>query len=375
MDFELSAEQEKIRERAADFAKDEINPVLEEISSSKLFPESIIRKLGKGGFLGLGIPEEYRGTGTDGISRILAIEEISKVSPSAGLLLLTHTGLGVTPILLFGSDSLKRHYLPRLAKGKMLSSFALSEPEAGSDVAGLQAKATKDGGAYSLVGQKTFVTLGGIAEVYTVFAKTDADKGSRGISGFAVPRDAEGFSVGRSHTFPGIENLGIVELSLNSCEVPENNLLGEEGEGFKIAMQSIDYGRLGVAAMAIGIAQNAADSAINHALRREQFGKPLSNMEIIQEKLADVATTIEGARLNLYRAAYLQTMGEGFTKEASMAKLSASRAAVNSVLESAQIHAGRANFNMLPVAKLTEIMGGTSEIQRLVIAKNLFKRK
>lgn len=376
MNLNFTEEQLMMRDMVRDFAQNEIAPFVEKMEAGE-FPRPILNKMAELGLMGITVPEEYGGSGMDFISYIIAINELSKVSAVIGVILSVHTSVGTNPILYFGNEEQKQKYVPKLAKGEYLGAFCLTEPSAGSDAASLKTRAVKKGDKYIINGSKIFITNGGEADVYIVFAKTDPEKGSRGVTAFIVEKDAPGLIIGKDEKKMGLHGSRTVELSFENMEVPEANRLGEEGEGFKIAMSNLDVGRIGIAAQALGIAEAALDAAVKYAGERQQFGKPIIANQGIGFKLADMATAVEAARLLVYRAADLRSKGLPCGKEASMAKLFASQTAREVAIEAVQVFGGYGYTKEYPVeryfrdAKITEIYEGTSEIQRIVISKHL----
>lgn len=378
MDFKFTEEHEMMRKMVSAFAENEITPHIEAMETG-VFPKTILQKMGELGLMGIPISEEYGGAGMDFMSYIIAINEISKVSPTLGVILSVHTSVGTNPIVYFGTEEQKRKYVPKLAAGKNLGAFCLTEQSSGSDAASLKSKAVavKEGGEYRINGSKVFITNGGEADVFIVFASTDPQKGSKGISAFVVEKGTPGLIIGKDERKMGLHGSSTVQVTFEDMKVPTANLLGKEGEGFKIAMANLDAGRIGIAAQALGIAQGAMEHAVQYAKSREQFGKPIAEQQGIGFKLAEMATSIEASRLLVYRAAYLRSQGLNCGKEAAMAKLFASRTAVEVAIEAVQVFGGYGYTTEYPVeryfrdAKVTEIYEGTSEIQRMVISKNL----
>lgn len=378
MDFKFTEEHEMMRKMVSSFAENEITPHIEAMETG-VFPKTILQKMGELGLMGIPISEEYGGAGMDFMSYIIAINEISKVSPTLGVILSVHTSVGTNPIVYFGTEEQKRKYVPKLATGKNLGAFCLTEQSSGSDAASLKSKAVavKEGGQYRINGSKVFITNGGEADVFIVFASTDPQKGSKGISAFVVEKGTPGLIIGKDERKMGLHGSSTVQVTFEDMKVPTANLLGKEGEGFKIAMANLDAGRIGIAAQALGIAEGAMEHAVRYAKSREQFGKPIAEQQGIGFKLAEMATGIEASRLLVYRAAYLRSQGLNCGKEAAMAKLFASRTAVEVAIEAVQVFGGYGYTTDYPVeryfrdAKVTEIYEGTSEIQRMVISKNL----
>lgn len=378
MDFKFTEEHEMMRKMVSSFAENEITPHIEAMETG-VFPKTILQKMGELGLMGIPISEEYGGAGMDFMSYIIAINEISKVSPTLGVILSVHTSVGTNPIVYFGTEEQKRKYVPKLAAGKNLGAFCLTEQSSGSDAASLKSKAVavKEGGQYRINGSKVFITNGGEADVFIVFASTDPQKGSKGISAFIVEKGTPGLIIGKDERKMGLHGSSTVQVTFEDMKVPAANLLGKEGEGFKIAMANLDAGRIGIAAQALGIAEGAMEHAVRYAKSREQFGKPIAEQQGIGFKLAEMATSIEASRLLVYRAAFLRSQGLKSGKEAAMAKLFASRTAVEVAIEAVQVFGGYGYTTDYPVeryfrdAKVTEIYEGTSEIQRMVISKNL----
>ncbi|MGW6662574.1 acyl-CoA dehydrogenase [Peribacillus sp. NPDC055009] len=378
MDFKFTEEQEMMRKMVSAFAENEITPHIEAMETG-VFPKTILQKMGKLGLMGIPISEEYGGAGMDFMSYIIAINEISKVSPTLGVILSVHTSVGTNPIVYFGTEEQKRKYVPKLAAGIYLGAFCLTEQSSGSDAASLKSKAVavKEDGRYRINGSKVFITNGGEADVFIVFASTDPQKGSKGISAFIVEKGTPGLIIGKDERKMGLHGSSTVQVTFEDMKVPAANLLGKEGEGFKIAMANLDAGRIGIAAQALGIAEGAMEHAVKYAKDRVQFGKPIAAQQGIGFKLAEMATSIEASRLLVYRAAYLRSQGLKCGKEAAMAKLFASRTAVDVAIEAVQVFGGYGYTMEYPVeryfrdAKVTEIYEGTSEIQRMVISKNL----
>jgi acyl-CoA dehydrogenase len=376
MNLSFTEEQEMMRKMVRDFANNEIAPFIEKMERGE-FPREILRKMGELGLMGIPVPEKYGGAAMDFTSYILAIHELSKVSATVGVILSVHTSVCTNPILYFGSEEQKMKYVPKLASGEYLGAFCLTEPSSGSDAASLKSRAVKKGDHYVINGSKVFITNGGEADVYIVFAKTNPELGSKGISAFIVEKNTPGFIVGKDEKKMGLHGSRTVQLTFEDMQVPAENLLGTEGEGFKIAMANLDVGRIGIATQALGIAEAALSAATTYAQDRQQFGKPIARQQGIGFKLADMATSVEAAKLLVYRAAYLRTHGLKCTLEASMAKLFATKTAVEVTTEAIQVFGGYGYTEDYPVeryfrdAKITEIYEGTSEIQRIVISKHL----
>lgn len=376
MDLHFTEEQLMMRNMVRDFAKTEIEPFIERMEQGE-FPREIIKKLGELGLMGITIPEKYGGSEMDFTSYVIAINELSKVSAVVGVILSVHTSVGTNPILYFGNEEQKQKYIPKLAAGEYLGAFCLTEPSAGSDAGALKTKAVKKGDEYVINGSKVFITNGGEADVYIVFASTDATQGSRGISAFIVEKDTPGFIIGKDEQKMGLHGSRTVQITFEDMKIPVENLLGEEGEGFKIAMANLNTGRIGIATQALGIAEAAFEAAVGYAKERIQFGKPIAANQGVGFKLADMGTAVEASRLLVYRAASMRDKGLPCGKEASMAKLFASKTAVDVAIEAVQVFGGYGYTEDYPVeryfrdAKITEIYEGTSEIQRIVISKHL----
>ncbi|WP_142827111.1 acyl-CoA dehydrogenase [Planococcus soli] len=378
MDLHFTDEQLMMRNMVRDFAKEEITPFIENMENGE-FPTAIIKKMGELGLMGITAPEKYGGSEMDFVSYITAIHELSKVSSVVGVILSVHTSVGTNPILNFGSQQQIEKYVPKLASGEYLGAFCLTEPAAGSDAASLKTKAVLDGDDYVLNGSKVFITNGGAADTYIVFASTKPAAGSRGISAFIVEKDTPGLVIGKNEKKMGMHGSKTVQLTFENMRVPAENLLGTENKGFSIAMANLNVGRIGIAAQALGIAEAAYEYAVAYAKERVQFGKPIAQQQGIGFKLADMATQVEAAKLLVYNAADLYSKGKECNKQASMAKLFASKAAMDVTIEAIQVFGGYGYTKDYPVerlfrdAKVTEIYEGTSEIQRIVISKQLIK--
>ena len=379
MDFKLSKEQEMIRNVMKEFAECEVKPIAAEIDESSRFPRETVEKMAKYHMLGIPFPVEYGGAGGDEIAYAIAVEELSKACATTGVILSAHTSLGCWPIYKYGTEEQKQKYLVPLAKGEKLGAFGLTEPNAGTDAAGQQTTAILDGDNYILNGTKIFITNGGEADIYIIFAMTDRTKGTRGISAFIVEKDTPGFSIGKVEDKMGIRGSSTAELIFRDCIIPKENLLGKEGKGFGIAMSTLDGGRIGIAAQALGIAEGALEETIKYIKERQQFGRPLSKFQGLQWMIADMATEIEGAKLLVYKAAYNKANGLAYNKEAAMAKLFAANTAMNVTTKCVQLHGGYGYTRDYPVermmrdAKITEIYEGTSQVQQMVIAANLLR--
>ncbi|MGE4589202.1 MAG: acyl-CoA dehydrogenase [Acidaminococcaceae bacterium] len=372
--FNLTEDQEMIQKMVREFAKERIAPTVLERDDKHIFDRELVNELGQIGLTGLYFPEEYCGTNMDYLSYILAVEELSKVDDGIGITLSANVSLCADPIYEFGSEEQKEKYLMQLAAGERLGAFGLTEPGAGTDAAGQQTVAVLEDDHYVLNGSKIFITNGSEAEIYVVFAMTDKEKGTRGITAFIVEKGMQGFSFGKKEHKLGIHTSITTELIFQDVKVPVENRLGKEGEGFKIAMQTLDGGRIGVAAQALGIAQAALDHAVKYSKERVQFGKPICKNQAISFKIADMATKIEAARMLVYQAATCKQEGKPYSKEAAMAKMFASDVAMEVTTEAIQIYGGYGYSEEYPVArlfrnaKITQIYEGTNEAQRMVIA-------
>ena len=379
MDFDLDEQQQMIRKMAREFAEKEIKPVASEFDESASFPTEIIKKLGELGFMGMMVPEEYGGAAMDCVSYAIAVEEISRADASTGVTMSVTNSLACQPILDYGNEEQKKKYLPDLAQGKTLGAYSLTEPEAGSDAGNVQTTAVLDGDHYVINGTKIFVTNGGKADIIVLFAATNREAKTKGISAFIVEKGMPGFKPGKKEDKMGMRGSDTSELVFEDCRVPKENLLGKEGAGFKIALVTLDGGRIGIAAQAVGIGQACLEAAITYSKEREQFGRAICKFQAIQWILANMATDIEAARLLTYRTAHLKEKGQRFTMEAAQAKLFASEAAVRAAINAVQVHGGYGYMKEYDVeryfrdSKLTEIYEGTSEVQRLVIAANLLR--
>ena len=379
MNFDLSEKQALMRKLFREFAEKEVKPLAAEIDEEERFPIENVKKMAEIGMMGIPFESKYGGSDGDNLSYILAVEELSKVCATTGVILSAHTSLCCNPIYTYGTEEQKMKYLVPLAKGEKLGAFGLTEPNAGSDAAMQQTTAIKEGDYYKINGSKIFITNGGYADIYIIFAMTDKQKGTRGISAFIVEKDMEGFSIGKIEKKLGIHGSSTAELIFKDLYVPKENLLGQEGKGFGIAMSTLDGGRIGIAAQAIGIAQGALNETIKYVKDRKQFGRPIAAFQNTQFVIADLQTKIDAARLLVYRAAYLKDTNQSYTSEAAMAKLFAAEVAMETTTKAVQLHGGYGYTRDYPVermfrdAKITEIYEGTSEIQRLVISNKLLK--
>ena len=377
MDFALSAPHVEIRRTVRDFAEREISPVADEMERRGEFPAEIIRKAAGLGLLGVPYPEEVGGTGLDSLAYAITIEELSRVSGSVGIIVSAHTSLGCAPLFTAGSPEQKERYLRPLASGDKLGAYGLTEAGAGSDSRGTKTRAHRDGESWVLTGSKRFITNAGVADTYIVTAVTDRNADSGKISAFIVEAGTPGFSIGRMEEKMGLHASNTGELLFDDCRIPADNLLGDEGDGDRLFLKTLDGVRIGIAAMALGLAQAAYEAASAYAKERQQFGRPIASFQGIAFKIADMATQIDAARLMVYRAAWLKDGGQPYSTEAAMAKLFASEVARQVTNDAVQVHGGYGYVTEYKVerylrdAKLTEIGEGTSEIQRMVIARNL----
>ena len=377
MFFKLSEEHEMIRKMVRDFAKNEVAPTAAQRDEEERFDRGIFTQMADLGLTGIPWPEQYGGIGSDYLAYCIAVEELSRVCASTGVTLSAHTSLAGWPIYTFGTEEQKQKYLKPMATGEKIGAYGLTEPSAGSDAGGMRTLAVKDGEDYILNGSKIFITNGGEADIYVVFARIDPNENR--TSAFIIEKDMPGFSVGKKEKKLGIRSSPTTEIIFEDCRVPKENLLGNEGEGFKVAMMTLDGGRNGIAAQAVGIAQGALDAAVAYAKERQQFGKPIISQQGIAFKLADMATSIEAARLLTYQAAWLESQGLPYGKESAMSKLYAGDTAMKVTTEAVQVFGGYGYTKDYPVerfmrdAKITQIYEGTQEIQRLVISRYLAK--
>ena len=377
MDFELTEEQRMFQETARQFADKEIAPIAGKVDELGQFPDETILKLGELGFMGIAVPQEYGGAGADTVCYVVALEEISRACASHGVIMSVNNSLYCDPILHFGTEEQKRRFLTPVASGKAVGCFCLSEPNAGSDAANQETTARREGDFYLLNGTKNFITNGNEAEYAIVFATINRELRHKGISAFIVERGTPGFTVAHLERKLGIRGSSCAQITLENCRVPAANLLGKEGEGFKIALATLDDGRIGIAAQAVGIARAALEASLDYAKQRVQFGKPIAANQAIQFMLADMATEIDAARLLVLNAALLRDQGVRHTRESAMAKLYASEVAMRCGVKGVQIFGGYGYMMDYPAqrfmrdAKITEIYEGTSEVQRMVIANAL----
>ena len=380
MNFQLTKEQEFVRKMVREFAVTEVEPIAADIDREHRFPTETVEKMARYGLLGVPFPTEYEGAGGDHISYAITVEELSRVCASTGVICSAHTSLCCWPIFAWGTEEQKAKYLPDLLSGRKLGAFGLTEPGAGTDSAGQQTRAVLDGDEYVLNGSKVFITNGGYAETFVVMAMTDKSKGNRGITAFIVEKGDEGFSIGKTEDKMGICASSTTELVFKDCRIPKDRVLGKVGQGFKVAMSTLDGGRIGIASQALGIAQGALDVTVDYMKARKQFGKKLSEMDALRQVVADLATKIEAARLLIYRAADMKDKHMDYSEAAAMAKLFAAETAMEVTTKCVQYHGGYGYTKDYPVermmrdAKITEIYEGTSEVQRMVIAGKTFKK-
>lgn len=377
MDFQLTKEQEFVRKMVREFATEEVEPLAADIDQEHRFPEETVEKMAKYGLLGVPFPIKYGGAGGDSVSYAITVEELSKKCASTGVICSAHTSLCCWPIFKWGNADQKMKYLPDLLSGKKLGAFGLTEPNAGTDAAGQQTRAEQDGDFWVLNGAKVFITNGGYADVFVVMAMTDKSKGTKGITAFIVEKGDEGFSIGKTEDKMGICASSTTELIFQNCKIPKDRMLGGLGKGFKVAMSTLDGGRIGIASQALGIAQGALDVTVEYMKSRKQFGKKLSQMQALQFEVADLATRIEAARLLVYQAADMKERGLPYSKQSAMAKLFAAETAMHVTTKCVQLHGGYGYTKDYPVermmrdAKITEIYEGTSEVQKIVIGASV----
>ena len=379
MNFTLTKEQELVRQMVRDFAVNEVKPIAAEIDVTERFPMENVKKMGELGMMGIPFPTEFGGAGGDVLSYILAVEELSKVCATTGVILSAHTSLCASLINETGTPEQKEKYLRDLCTGNKIGAFGLTEPGAGTDAAGQQTTAVLDGDNYILNGSKIFITNGGVADTFIVFAMTDKSKGTKGISAFIVEKGFLGFSIGKKEDKLGIRASSTTELIFENCVVPKENLIGREGKGFGIAMKTLDGGRIGIAAQALGIAEGALDEAIKYMKERKQFGRPIAAFQGLQWMVAEMSTKIEAARFLVYKAAWLKENKQPYSIDAARAKLYAAEVAMDVTTKAVQLFGGYGYTKEYPVermmrdAKITEIYEGTSEVQKMVISGSLLK--
>lgn len=379
MNFTLTKEQELVRQMVRDFAVNEVKPIAAEIDVTERFPMENVKKMGELGMMGIPFPTEFGGAGGDVLSYILAVEELSKVCATTGVILSAHTSLCASLINENATPEQKEKYLRDLCTGNKIGAFGLTEPGAGTDAAGQQTTAVLDGDNYILNGSKIFITNGGVADTFIVFAMTDKSKGTKGISAFIVEKGFLGFSIGKKEDKLGIRASSTTELIFENCVVPKENLIGREGKGFGIAMKTLDGGRIGIAAQALGIAEGALDEAIKYMKERKQFGRPIAAFQGLQWMVAEMSTKIEAARFLVYKAAWLKENKQPYSIDAARAKLYAAEVAMDVTTKAVQLFGGYGYTKEYPVermmrdAKITEIYEGTSEVQKMVISGSLLK--
>ena len=380
MNFQLTKEQEFVRKMVREFAETEVEPIAADIDKEHRFPVETVEKMAKYGMMGIPFPKEYGGAGGDEVAYAITVEELARVCGSTAVIVSAHTSLCCWPIYKFGTEDQKKKYLPDLLAGKTLGAFGLTEPNAGTDAAGQQTRADLDGDEYVLNGAKVFITNGGYADIFVVMAMTDKSKGTRGgISAFIVEKGDPGFSIGKTEDKMGIHGSSTTELIFQNCRIPKDRLLAKVGQGFKVAMSTLDGGRIGIASQALGLAQGAFDVTVEYMKSRKQFGRRLSQFQALQFEMAEMKTRIEAARLLVYKAAFLEDAGADYGEAAAMAKLFAAETAMAVTTKCVQFHGGYGYTADYPVermmrdAKITEIYEGTSEVQRMVIAANVIK--
>jgi butyryl-CoA dehydrogenase len=372
--YQPTKQQEEFRTRVRDFAEKAVGPKAEEIDRKALYPREILKEAGKLGFMGANIPQEYGGHKIDGVSYAILIEEMCRVCGTTGVIMAVHNSLGNLPIHLFGNEEQKKKYLPRLSSGEWVGGFMLTEEQAGSDAGAIETTAELEGDEYVVNGTKRYILSGTDADCFVLMALTDKSKGKKGISALIMERGFSGIEVTEKYDMMGVRGCGVARLSLKDVRIPKQNLLGKEGDGFKIALASLDHGRIGIAAQAVGTSQAALEQSIEYSKERQQFGKPISGFQAIQWMIADAATIVDAARLLTYRAADLKDSGARFSKEAAMAKLFASECAVKVTGIACQIHGGSGFMKDRPIerfyrdARIFTVYEGTSEVQRMVIA-------
>ncbi len=379
MDFKLTEEQELVRKNMREFAERYVDPIAAGIDENSRHPAELFRKLAEGGWMGIPIPQQYGGAGSDFLTHVIAVEEISRSCSSTGFTLSFHAGIIGMSLNLFGNEEQKKKYLVPLARGQHMGAFALTEPGAGTDVMAVSTTAVRDGNGYVMNGTKTFVSNGPLADTYIVFCWTDKSAGKKGMSAFIIPRDTTGLKPGVHFKKMGLRSSQTSEVVFKGCPIPRENMLGQEGAGLVMAMTGFDHGRIGIAAQAVGILQAALDESIRYAKERVQFGNPIARQQAIAWMIADMATDLSAARFLAYHAAWLKDQKQPFGKEASMAKLFATEAAMKHTTQAVQIHGGYGYIKGVKVerlmrdAKIAEIYEGTSEAQRMVISGNVLR--
>ncbi len=379
MDFSLTKQEELFLQIIREFAENEVKPLAAEIDEQERFPMETVEKMRKIGLMGIPIPKEYGGQGGTNQMYTMAVEELSRVCATTGVVVSAHTSLCMAPIMENGTEEQKMKYIPKLASGEWIGAFGLTEPNAGTDAAMQQTTAVEDGDGWVLNGSKIFITNAGYAHVYVVFAMTDKSLGNKGITAFIVEKDTPGFTIGKKEKKLGIRGSATCELIFENCRIPKENLLGKVGGGFKIAMKTLDGGRIGIASQALGIAQGAMDETVKYTKERKQFGKAIAKFQNTQFQLAEMETNVNAARFLVRSAAYKKDKGLPYSKDAAMAKLFAAQTAMEVTTKAVQLHGGYGYTREYPIermmrdAKITEIYEGTSEVQRMVIAANLLK--
>lgn len=379
MEFGLSQEQKYVKQMLEEFVKNEVDPIAADIDESERYPMETVEKMGKYGIMGMPYPKDYGGAGTDYLSYIIAVEEMAKACATTSVILSSHVSLCCWPIFTFGTEEQKKKYLPNLLSGKKIGAFGLTEPNAGTDASAQQSVAVLEGDHYVLNGSKIFITNGGVADVFVIFAMTDRSKGVKGISAFILEKGMPGFSVGKTEEKMGIRASSTTELIFEDVKVPKENLLGKEGKGFSIAMKTLDGGRIGIAAQALGIAEGALNEAIEYMKERTQFGKKLSKFQGLQWYIAEMQVRVEASKYLVYKAAWKKSIGENYTMDAAEAKLYAAETAMYVANKSLQVLGGYGYTKDYPLermlrdAKITEIYEGTSEVQKMVIAGSLLR--
>ncbi|HGG0418397.1 acyl-CoA dehydrogenase [Clostridium botulinum] len=377
MEFGLSQEQKLVKQMLMEFVENEVEPIAADIDKTERYPIETVEKMAKYGMMGMPFPKEYGGAGTDYLSYVIAVEELAKECATTSVILSAHTSLCCAPIFEFGTEEQKKKYLPDLLSGKKIGAFGLTEPNAGTDASAQQSVAVLEGDHYILNGSKIFITNGGAADTFVIFAMTDRSKGVKGISAFILEKEMSGFSIGKTEDKMGIRASSTTELIFEDVKVPKENLLGKEGKGFGIAMKTLDGGRIGIAAQALGIAEGALDHAVAYMKERKQFGKNLTKFQGLQWYIADMKVRVDAAKYLVYKAAWKKSAGENYTMDAAEAKLYAAEAAMYVTNKSLQILGGYGYTKDYPLermlrdARITEIYEGTSEVQKMVIASSL----
>ena len=379
MDFTLDKKHEMARSLFREFAENEVKPLAQETDETEQFPAETVKKMAKYGFMGIPVPKEYGGQGCDPLTYVMCVEELSKVCATTGVVVSAHTSLCIDPIMTYGTEEQKQKYLVPLAKGEKIGAFGLTEPSAGTDSSMQQTTAVLDGDEYVLNGTKVFITNAGYADIYVVIAMTDKSKGNKGISAFIVEKGTPGFTFGTKEKKMGIRGSSTYELIFTDCRIPKENILGAKGKGFGIAMHTLDGGRIGIAAQALGIAEGALDRTVEYVKERKQFGRSIAQFQNTQFQLAEMATSVEAAQLLVYKAAKAKETQKVYSVEAAKAKLFAAQVAMDVTTKAVQLHGGYGYIReyeverMMRDAKITEIYEGTSEVQRMVISGNLLK--